>query len=299
MSQSKISFSQYQLWKKCPRHWKLRYIDGIRKEDPGVAAIFGTAMHETLQEYLTVMYNNSVTQADSINLNESLREKFSSEYKKALEQNNNVHFSTSIELNDYYNDGVAILDFFKKNRNSFFPKKNFELMGIELPIETVATEKNKNIVITGFLDIVVKDTKANKVHIIDFKTSTKGWGKYQKSDQVKISQLILYKKFFSEQYSVDVNDIHIEYLILKRKINESSEFGNAKKRVQRFTPPSGTIKLKQISSELSNFITTVFNQDGTYNTDKNYIPVAGFNGNNCRFCEFKDDYTNCPLQDRV
>jgi hypothetical protein len=116
---------------------------------------------------------------------------------------------------------------------------------------------------------------------------------------VKISQLILYKKFFSEQYSVDVNDIHIEYLILKRKINESSEFGNAKKRVQRFTPPNGTIKLKQISSELSNFITTVFNQDGTYNTDKNYIPVAGFNGNNCRFCEFKDDYTNCPLQDRV
>ncbi len=299
MASNKISFSQYQMWKACPKHWKLKYIDGIRKEEPGVAAIFGTAMHETLQHYLQVMYTVSVTEADKINLTEYLRERISVVYKKALEENGNVHFSTNLELSDYYNDGVAILDFFKKNRNSLFPKKNYELVGIELPIEISATEKNKNVVITGFLDIVTKNTKTNKIIISDFKTSTKGWGKYQKSDQVKLSQLILYKKYFADQYDTSVDNIEIEYLILKRKINESSEFGNAKKRVQRFSPPSGTIKIKQITNEITNFITTSFNEDGTYNTEVDHKAISGFNANNCRFCEFRDDEINCPKKERV
>ena len=130
MPENKISFSQYQLWKACPKHWKLKYIDGIRKDDPSVSAIFGTAMHETLQEYLTAMYENSVSIADKLNLNEMLREKIHNLYKDALIKNDNVHFSNNNELSEYYTDGIAILDYFKKNRNSVFPKKHFKLIGI-------------------------------------------------------------------------------------------------------------------------------------------------------------------------
>jgi hypothetical protein len=297
--QQKISFSQYQMWKACPKRWKLKYVDGIRKSEPSVAAIFGTAMHEALQEYLTTLYTQSVSVADKLNLNKLLMDKIYEQYKQLLIENGNVHFSTNSELSEYYNDGVQILDYFKKNRNSIFPKKNFKLVGIEMPIEILATEKNKNVKIVGFLDVVVHDTQQNKFYIYDFKTSTRGWGKYQKGDLVKISQLVLYKKFFSEQYDCKPENIEIEYLILKRKIDENAEYGSMKKRIQRFSPPSGVIKLKQIGVEIANFINAGFEEDGSYKLDVIHPAIAGFNNSNCKFCEFKDDEINCPKKERL
>jgi len=299
MTERKISFSQYQMWKACPKRWKLKYMDGLRKDEPSVAALFGTAMHETLQSYLTELYNNSARAADSMDLNLMLKTKLYEQYKQLLTENNGVHFSTSAELSEYYVDGVEILNYFKKNRNSIFPKKHFKLIGIELPIDFLVTEKNSNVKIIGFLDIVVHDTALNKYYIYDLKTSVRGWGKYQKGDSVKVSQLVLYKNFFSKQYNIPVENVEIEYIILKRKIEEDAEYASMKKRIQHFSPPSGTVKLKQINAELSTFVTTVFNEDGSYNTDNKYMAVGGFNNNNCRFCEYRDDEENCPKKERL
>ena len=76
MAGNRISFSQFHMWKTCPRRWKLKYIDKVGTDEPGVAALFGTAMHETLQEYLDVLYNKSVSEANSLNLNENLKNKY-------------------------------------------------------------------------------------------------------------------------------------------------------------------------------------------------------------------------------
>lgn len=297
--ENKISFSQFHMWKQCPRRWKLKYIDNIRIEEPGVAALFGTAMHEVLQEYLTLLYSDSVAKANEMDLNSTLRDKIFNSYKTLLAENNNVHFSTSKELSEYYEDGVRILTYFKKNRESIFPKKHYELIGIEVPIDRIASTKNPNVKIVGFLDIVVKDTKMNKYYIYDFKTSTKGWSSYQKNDKIKISQLVLYKKFFAEKYSCELSDIDVEYLILKRKIDEESEYAAMRKRIQRFKPANGTISVKQITNEIDNFVSSVFNPDGSYNIEIGYPAVAGFNGSNCRFCEFKNDEGICPKTERI
>lgn len=299
MADKTISFSQFQMWKSCPRRWKLKYADNIRKDEPSVAALFGTAMHEVLQEYVTILYNDNVSKANELNMNELLRNKIKQHYKEILTENNNVHFSNTSELSEYYEDGVEILNFFKKNREAIFPKKNYELVGIEMPIERVASDKNQNIKMIGFLDVVIKDNSTGKYYIYDFKTSTKGWGNYQKNDKVKISQLILYKKYFAEQYNCDVSTIEVEYIILKRKINENAEYPSMKHRIQRFKPASGTLKLKQVSNEINKFVATVFNEDGSYNLDIVYPAIAGFNSANCRFCEFKDDYDLCNKLERI
>ena len=299
MADKTISFSQFQMWKSCPRRWKLKYADNIRKDEPSVAALFGTAMHEVLQEYVTILYNDSISKANELNMNEMLRNKIKQHYKEILTENNNVHFSNTSELSEYYEDGVEILNFFKKNREAIFPKKNYELVGIEMPIERIATDKNQNVKIIGFLDVVIKDNSTGKYYIYDFKTSTKGWGNYQKNDKVKISQLVLYKKYFAEQYNCDVSTIEVEYIILKRKINEDAEYASMKHRIQRFKPASGTLKLKQVSNEINKFVTTVFNEDGSYNLDILYPPISGFNSANCRFCEFKDDYDLCNKLERI
>ena len=56
----KVSYSQYSQWDKCPYKWKLNYIDNLRQFTDSIHTMFGTSMHEVLQTYLTVMYNDTV-----------------------------------------------------------------------------------------------------------------------------------------------------------------------------------------------------------------------------------------------
>ena len=48
-----------QCLRKCPKQWKLSYIDKLAPFTHSIATCFGTAFHETLQEYLTVYYIQS------------------------------------------------------------------------------------------------------------------------------------------------------------------------------------------------------------------------------------------------
>jgi hypothetical protein len=73
----------------------------------------------------------------------------------------------------------------------------------------------------GYLDVVLYHEPTNKIKIIDIKTSRQGWSKKEKSDENKQFQLIAYKKYFSELYNVPIENIEIEFMIVKRKIFES------------------------------------------------------------------------------
>ena len=78
----KISYSQYTMYANCPKQWKLSYVDGNRDFDPSIHLIFGTAMHETIQGWLKVVYGESVTAADTMDLNQILLDEMAKEYKK-------------------------------------------------------------------------------------------------------------------------------------------------------------------------------------------------------------------------
>ena len=91
--QKSISFSQYSIYKQCPYRWKLQYIDGKYVYDPSMFAVFGTAMHETLQNYFQVMYEVSGAEADRIDIDASFKTHFIGEYEKTMKKNNNDHFS--------------------------------------------------------------------------------------------------------------------------------------------------------------------------------------------------------------
>ena len=72
------------MYSKCPKQWKLSYIDKLSVFTHSVATCFGTAFHETLQEYLTVMYTKSVKEANDINLRKTLTENLKQEYISAV-----------------------------------------------------------------------------------------------------------------------------------------------------------------------------------------------------------------------
>ena len=51
--QKHISYSQLSMYKQCPHRWKLHYKDKISQREPSIYMIFGTAIHEIIQKYLT------------------------------------------------------------------------------------------------------------------------------------------------------------------------------------------------------------------------------------------------------
>ena len=278
----KISYSQISLFNECPQHWKLRYVDKIAVFESNIHLIFGTSMHETLQTYLDVMYNDSIKNADKLNLEKMLKDKLIEQFKLA-EQQDGKPPCTKDDLNEFYQDGVDIIDFFKKKRSDYFSKRGYKLIGCEVPI---GVDLQKNLKMVGYIDVVILDEVHNIIKIYDIKTSTRGWNKWMKKDENKTQQLLLYKQFYSKQYNHPIDKIEVEYFIVKRKLFENAMF--PQKRVQKFSPASGTVSMNKVAKKLNNFMDVAFNDVGEYTPDR-LKPTPSKKA--CRFCEFnKTEY---------
>ena len=208
---NRISYSQLSMFNECPLRWKLNYVDDLSISEPSIHLLFGTAMHEVIQTWLEVMYHDSIKNADKLNLEQRLHDKMYERFqidKEAYGKNP----CTLEEMKEFFNDGVAILDFVKKKRADYFQKRQYELVGCEVPIEVML---KKDIKMVGYLDIVLRHKPTDTITIIDIKTSTRGWNKWMKADKNKTQQLLLYKQFYSKQYGTPIENIDVEYFIVK------------------------------------------------------------------------------------
>ncbi len=287
-TEKNISYSQLSMFTQCPKKWALQYRDGHKTSEQSIHMTFGTALHEVLQHYLDVMYDKSGAEADRINIEDywenTLRECYAEDYKK----NKNKHFSTPEELREFYDDGIAILQYFKKKKGGYFSKKGWYLVGCEIPIIISPNLRLNRVKYMGYLDVVLYHEPSNTFKIIDIKTSTKGWNKYAKKDESKQFQLILYKHFFSKQYNVPIENIEIEFFIVRRKVYLDGDY--PQKRIQIFEPASGKVKVNKATRNLNEFINLAFNLDGSY---KDTIFKAKPSKWNCTFCPFKENKKLC------
>jgi hypothetical protein len=286
--QKSISYSQLSIFSSCPFRWGLNYRDGYKVFIPSIHATFGTALHETIQHYLTIFYNESGAAADRIDLEAMFKETLRNEYQKTYDKNKKVHFSNAAELAEFYDDGVKIIKYIKSKKAKYFSKKGWHLVGVELPLSLQPNKSIQNVMFIGYLDLVLYHEPTNTIKIIDIKTSTRGWGDKDKKDEVKQTQLILYKKLFAQQYNFPVDNIEVEFFIVRRKIYEEGDF--PQKRIQEFVPASGKVKLNKAGQLLDNFLGEVFNNDGGYKPiDFEKRPSK----HNCNFCPYKDNKDLC------
>ena len=274
-----ISYSQLSMYTQCPRKWALQYRDGHKVFEQSIHMTFGTALHETLQMYLDVMYNESAAAADRLDLETDLENRLRDEYQKGYKKNNGVHFTDPQGLREFYSDGVEIIRYIKKNRGKYFSKRNWWLVGCEVPIVLAPNPRLPRVKYMGFLDVVLYNENTKKFIIIDIKTSTRGWNDKAKKDKSKQHQLVLYKKFFAEQYNVDINDIDTEFFIVRRKVWESSDFPIH--RVQQFRPPSGKTSVNRATKSLNEFLDNCFTKDGFNEKD-----MPALTNNNCKWCPY-------------
>ncbi len=253
----KISYSQFSQWDKCPYTWKINYVDKEKTFKGNIYTLFGTAVHETIQAYLVCYYDRTIKEADALPLVDILKYRLEENFKINKAQFGDEFEVTKKEMNEFFQDGINIIEEFKKRKSSYFPKKDYELLGIELDLN-FDLPKNMNFV--GYMDVVIHDKKRGRIKIIDIKTATFGWNKYQKADKNKTNQLLLYKQFFSKQRDVSIDKIDIEYLILKRKLYENMMY--PQKRIQVFSPASGKPSVNKVMKRLQEFIDECYDDNG-------------------------------------
>ena len=282
--QRSVSYSQYSLWASCPHKWYLTYVENKQPYQASIHTVFGTAFHETLQAYITTMYEESGAAADKMDLEslfqERFREVYASEYKAA-----GAHFTDAEQMSEFFDDGIAILRWIKARRNKIFTIRRMKLLGIELPLLLKVTN---NIYYKAFIDFALYDEDLNKVYIYDIKTSTRGWSDSEKRDDQKTAQVLLYKEYFAKQFGWDVEQIEVEFFIVKRKIYEKAEYPIP--RVQSFKPASGKTKRRQTIERFEDFVKDCFDEVGKPQI-KSYIKNVGESA--CKWCPYNNSNELC------
>ena len=276
---AKVSYSQYGMYSTCQEQYKLNYIDKLGTSSANIHTIFGSAMHETIQHFLDVMYNVTKKQALQLNLEKMLYDKLVEHFTKESEKMvDGMYPCTKEELGEFYEDGKLILQYFTNKLDKLYHKSGFELVAIE---QVLNAEVKPGVHFIGFIDILLKDKSSDEYIIIDLKTSTRGWNKYQKADKVKTSQMLLYKKFYSEKYDIPLDKIKVEYQILKRKISENFEYPIP--RISKFVPANGKPSVNNAWKGFTNFVDSVFGEGGEI-IQEVFPPNKG---KQCDWCEFK------------
>lgn len=275
-----VSYSQYSTWRTCQYQWYLNYAQGNYIFNPSIHTCFGTAIHNTLQTYLEEVFTISNAQVNKKDWILFFKDTFTKEYQDNLKQNKNQHFSSPAEMKEFFDDGVEIINAFIKDKSKWFGVRGWELVGIETPI-IYPLEGKTNLYMKGFIDLVMYNHNTDKYFIYDFKTSTRGWTDKEKKDETKTQQILLYKKYFSDLYKVDLDKIEVEFIVLKRKLFESKDF--VIPRVQGFQPSAGKIKMKKTLESFNQFLMECFTNDGNFIYDKSYPMNIG---NHCKWCAF-------------
>ena len=282
IKKKRVSYSQYATWFRCPRKWQHDYSQNLRKFEGSINTCFGTAIHEALQLYLELLYTKGHVEADSVKLFDIFKTAFD---RELLDGSTKTLKYTEDEYTEFCFDAQDVLGEFSKpsNRLRNFPSKKYEFIGSEVPLEI---DIKYNVQFVGFLDIVLRDKSTGKYKIIDFKTSSSGWNIYMKEDESKYSQLIIYKAFYSKKLQVPLEDIEVEFFILKRKLFSDVKFPQS--RIQLFSPCSNRPAVVDSLKGFTSFVEECFVEDGTFKVNGSFPKVPGKGKKHCRYCPHKN-----------
>ena len=106
-----ISFSQLYMFTRCPHQWYLTYLKKLAPYSASIHATFGTALHETVQNWLEVLFNKTVKEANELDLPGILLDRMKKTYKKERIVNENADLSSPEQLNEFYQDSLEVLNY--------------------------------------------------------------------------------------------------------------------------------------------------------------------------------------------
>ena len=182
------------MYHECGWKYKIEAVDGNERAE-NIHAKFGTFIHEAIESRHGGRPNSWIT------FGKTLLKWCKQNPQLCDEQDPKVWVRQGFRIYD------EIFDWLTENFS------NFRIVESECKLLLDLSDK---ILFKGYIDLVLEDQDGN-VHIVDFKTSTKGWSPYKKQDDFVQYQLLLYKQFLAQKMNIDVDKITCHFIILKRQ----------------------------------------------------------------------------------
>jgi len=281
----RVSYSQFANWYKCRHRWFLDHIKGLRTFEDSVSTCFGTAIHEVVQLYIETLYKKSASAAAEHDLHTIFLQAFERELAADPTKNKPAIEITDEIKKEYIADAANIIETFTNmtNRIKHFPSGKYEFIAVE---DEIIMPIKQNVEFVCYIDLVLKEKATGRYKIIDIKTSTSGWNHYQRDDESKTAQILLYKAFFSRKYNVNIDMIDVEFFILRRKLWENYSFPQS--RIQTFIPKNNQPQVARALNIFADFITECFTPEGKFTDNHSvFLKNPGKAKKNCKYCPHK------------
>jgi len=253
-----ISFSEVRDWNECSWRHKLKYVDKIGVDVPGIHLDFGTSVHAACEEYLkTKKMDRKVFLIKLKELWEQHQDKAPEEFTvKAFEQFGKQGMSILLDVPNWFDQQ--------------FP--GWEFVDAEhLLYEPLLGEHTKH-AFKGYIDVVIKAPGPRLkmlTWLLDWKTCSWGWNMHKKADPMVRSQLVLYKNFWSSKTNTDPKDVRCGFILLKRTAKLGAH-------CELLTTSVGDTTTRKSLTVVNNMVSSV----------KKGIAIK--NKEACKWCDFRD-----------
>jgi len=263
-----ISYSEWKTWHICPHYHKLTYIDKIGGFEGNIYTAFGSALHEVCEHRLINPKKYSTLDAQK----DLFKKELVKELKK-LPQEAKEDAAANHNLEQWKMQGYEIIDEMYESLQDKFGEIGKDWWVLTAEELLMVPFDDYDFKFKGFIDLVIA-TSDNKIHLIDWKTTSWGWNSRKKSDSTLAYQLVYYKYFYAKKHDVDPKDVECHFALLKRTAKPG-------KKVEFVSVTTGP---KRIENALNTLNAAVYNI-----TNKRYTK----NKLNCRSC--KDRFGTCEF----
>jgi hypothetical protein len=249
-----VSFSELRDWRECSYRHKLKFIDKINADLPGIHLDFGTSIHEACENYLkTRVMDRKIFLV-------KLKELWAKHTSQVPEE------FTVEQFQEFGKQGMSILNDVPKWLDEQFP--GWECIDAEHALYEPLPDNNH--AFKGYIDAIIKAPGPKGkplVWLLDWKTCSWGWNTYKKSDELVRSQLVLYKNFWSIKTNHDPRDVRCGFALLKRTAKPG-------KHCELVTTAVGDVTTGKSLAIINNMVMSV----------KRGIAIK--NRNSCQYCDF-------------
>ncbi len=253
----RFSHSSLQTFKKCPAQFKIRYIDGVLKEDESIEAFLGKRLHETIEYLYNFVRDNGVPTLDK------LLDKFQEYWEASWHQSIGIVKWREYNAENYYDLGEKCLALFYRQYKPF----NENAVGNEVEI-IFPLDDTDNYIVKGIIDRV-DDLGNGKWEIHDYK-SGKRMLSQRNADQD--TQLALYQIGMQTTYQ-NVKEVELVWHFLQHGMEVRSQRSKE--------------ELNQLTLKMKNDIDTIrisINNNNEYPANESIL---------CNWCYYWEE---CPAK---
>ena len=263
-----ISFSELTQHKECGhKHLIEKYLK-LAVSPTSIHLIFGNAIHSAIECGVR----------DKLNINDRISHFKQYFTKEMMDKMIGTKDYASVE--DFTKQGEHILRLLSTEKIL----EKYDLIGVEM---SLYERLIGNFHFKGFIDLVLKDKKTDRILIIDWKTSGEQRDvQKKKKNKVFMAQMRLYKYFYSRKFNVAIDEIDCKYIVLNRLKNKKCPdlgYGDLQ-----------PVEIFSTNDDIMEAVTIVAESLRDIHIKKEFKKSKFIHTtNNCYFCPYKSNPTLC------